>query len=58
MLISYEQFLEAVQEGLEKHISRDSSVVPEDQRWEAENFARTLARRLRQHGFNIPRETE
>lgn len=54
--MTYEQFREYVGKALEQHVSRDTSLVPADLEWEADNFARTLARNLRVNGFNIPDE--
>lgn len=53
-MITDDQFVEIVAETINRHISRDNSVVAEDQEWENRNFARSLAHQLRVNGIAAP----
>jgi hypothetical protein len=52
--LTEDQLIEIINEAMERHISRDPSVVNEDQKWENQNFVRTLSHRLRAYGFDLP----
>lgn len=56
-MITEDQFIELVSDALQRHVSRDTSIVPEDQEWETTNTARTIAASLRQYGLNAPEIT-
>ncbi len=53
MKIFYEQFEEEVRAAVDKHVSLDPSLVPEDMEWELGNLTKRLAAKLRQYGVNI-----
>lgn len=56
-MITEDQFVELVSRALQRHISRDKSIVEEDQEWETANTARTIASDLRQYGLRVPEIT-
>ena len=53
-MITEEQFIEVVSNALTRHVSRNESIVEEDQEWETVNTARTIAAELRKYGLAVP----
>ena len=55
MMLTEEQFVEIVEEAMQRHISRDTTVCAEDQADETRAFSAALTHRLRVNGINAPR---
>jgi len=51
--MTYERFAEYVSETMDRHISRDKDTVPDDQKWETDEFINRLAFLLRLEGLGI-----
>ena len=53
-----DQFLEIVTDSVEHHISRDTTISEEDQKWETRNLAKKLAYRIRMYFPDFPVVTD